>query len=135
MIRKSFTQPVIIMLLISFLSLTPACKQTGPEPPVAEKIPVELTQHGHTRIDDYYWLREHENPRVIEYLEAENEYTGLMLKHTEALQEKLYNEIIGRIEQTDESVPYLENGYYYYTRYEEGREFPLYPKFITREGN
>jgi oligopeptidase B len=100
--------------------------QTNTRPPIAKKIPVELTNHGQTRIDEYYWLRKRENPEVIAYLEAENEYTKAMLSHTEPLQEELYKEIIGRINQSDESVPYFDNGYFYYTRYEEGGEFPVY---------
>ena len=123
---------ISIMLYISLLSFPPGCKQKAPEPPVAEKIPHELTTHGYTRIDNYYWLRDRENPSVIEYLEAENEYTKSVLSHTELLQERLYNEIIGRIKQTDESVPYFDNGYYYYTRFEEGAEFPIY---CRKKGN
>ena len=123
---------ISIMLYISLLSFSPGCKQKATEPPVAEKIPHELTTHGYTRIDNYYWLRDRENPSVIEYLEAENEYTKSVLRHTEPLQERLYNEIIGRIKQTDESVPYFDNGYYYYTRFEEGAEFPIY---CRKKGN
>lgn len=67
-----------------------------------------------------------EDPKVIQYLQDENAYTGEMLKHTDVLREKLYNEIVGRIKQDDQSVPYLDNGYYYYTRFEEGKEFPVY---------
>ncbi|MFP4082660.1 MAG: S9 family peptidase [Candidatus Aminicenantes bacterium] len=96
------------------------------KPPAAKKIKKELTIHGDTRIDYYYWLKERENPEVIEYLKAENEYLKAVMKHTEPLQKKLYNEIIGRIKQTDMSVPYKEQGYYYYTRYEEGGEYPVY---------
>jgi len=96
------------------------------KPPVAKKIKKELTLHGDTRIDDYYWLKERDNPEVIDYLEAENEYLKTVLKHTEPLKEKLYDEIIGRIKQTDMSVPYKEQGYYYYTRYEEAKEYPIY---------
>ncbi|TVR74178.1 MAG: S9 family peptidase [Marinilabiliales bacterium] len=113
-------------MLTIFFMISGSCKDHVPSPPVAEKIPHEITTHGHTRIDNYYWLRERENPEVIGYLEEENEYTTKMLRHTEELQENLYNEIIGRIKQTDESVPYFDNGYYYYTRYEEGFEFPVY---------
>ncbi|MFO7923759.1 MAG: S9 family peptidase [Bacteroidales bacterium] len=123
---KPIKETILIMLYISLLSLPQSCKQDHPKPPVAEKIPHEMTIHDHTRIDNYYWMRERENPRVIEHLEAENSYTESVLKHTETLQEELYNEIIGRIKQTDESVPYFDNGYYYYYRYEEGGEFPIY---------
>jgi len=95
-------------------------------PPVAKKINKELTAHDHTRVDPYYWLNDRENEDVIAYLEAENAYTTSMLKHTEELQTELYEEIVGRIKQTDMSVPYKRNGYYYYSRYEEGKEYPIY---------
>src|ERR1035437_7938774 len=95
-------------------------------PPIAEKIKKVLTEHGNTRTDNYLWLNECDNPKVLEYLKAENNYTDEMLRHTEALQEKLYNEIISRIKQDDASVPYKDNGYYYYTRYEDGKEYPVY---------
>jgi len=97
-------------------------------PPKAEKIKKELTIHNDTRIDDYYWLNERENPKVIEYLEAENIYREAVMKPTENLQQDLYDEIVGRIKQEDMSVPYLDNGYYYYSRYEEGKEYPIYAR-------
>lgn len=96
------------------------------EPPKAKKIEKQLVAHGQVRIDPYYWLNERENPEVISYLEAENAYTKEVMKHTEGLQEALYNEMIGRIKQTDMSVPYKLNGYYYYTRFEEGKEYPVF---------
>ncbi len=121
--RKAFHLSLFTLLLI-----TTGCTQMKekPVPPVAEKKPKELTIHGDTRVDDYFWLRERENPEVIAYLEAENAYTDAMLEHTKPLQEKLYEEIVGRIKQTDESVPYFWNGYHYYTRFEEGKEYPIY---------
>ncbi|MDZ7766357.1 MAG: hypothetical protein U5K00_18360 [Melioribacteraceae bacterium] len=96
------------------------------EPPRAEKNPTELTTHGDTRIDNYFWMNERDDEKVIEYLNAENDYTSAVMKNTEELQEKLYDEIVGRIKQDDQSVPYKKNGYYYYTRYEEGNEYPIY---------
>ena len=99
---------------------------TAPQPPVAKKQPKELTAHGDTRIDNYYWLNERENPEVIAYLNAENAYTQEVMADTEELQEKLFKEIVSRIKQTDESVPFKRDGYYYYTRYEEGKEYPVY---------
>jgi oligopeptidase B len=95
-------------------------------PPEARKLPKELTLHGDTRIDNYYWLNMRDDPEVLAYLKAENKYTSAMMKETEALQEKIFNEIVGRIDQTDMSVPYFSEGYYYYTRYEEGKEYPIY---------
>ncbi|MFP4059449.1 MAG: S9 family peptidase [Bacteroidales bacterium] len=101
-------------------------------PPDVEKNPKELTIHGDTRIDNYYWLNERDNPGVIKYLEAENAYTREVMKDTKELQEELYNEIVGRIKQEDQSVPYPDNGYYYYTRYEKGKEYPIY---CRKKGN
>src|SRR5690606_4714700 len=99
-----------------------------PMPPVATKKPKELSMHGDTRVDNYYWLNERENPEVIEYLNAENAYTDQMMADTEELQEELFNEIVSRIKQTDESVPYKKNGYFYYSRYEAGKEYPVYAR-------
>jgi oligopeptidase B len=96
------------------------------KPPVAKIIPKELTAHGDTRIDNYYWLNERDNPEVIAYLEAENGYKDALMAHTKDFQGKLYDEIVGRIKQTDTSVPYKDQGYYHYTRYEEGYEYPIY---------
>jgi oligopeptidase B len=98
----------------------------GPKPPVAETIRKEFQEFGTTRVDNYYWLRERENPKVIDYLKAENDYLKAVMKPTEALQEKLYREIVGRIKATDMSVPYRENGYYYYSRFDEGKEYPVH---------
>ncbi len=96
------------------------------KPPVCKKIPKELTIHGDTRIDNYYWLNQRDNPEVIAYLEAENEYTRRVLEPVKPFEDELYDEIIGRIKQTDMSVPYKDNGYWYYVRYDEGKEYPLY---------
>ena len=112
-----------------------SCGETGTEklmPPKAKKIPHELTIHNNTRIDNYFWLRERENPEVIEYLKAENKYQDAMLKHTAKLQQKLFKEIVGRIKQSDMSAPYRDNGYYYYRRYEKGKEHPIY---CRKKGN
>ncbi len=118
----------VISLVAMIIGLT-SCIDMGnkkPAPPKAKMIKKELKAHGHTRVDNYYWLNDRENPDVISYLEAENAYTDAMMKNTEGLQKELYDEIVGRIKQTDESVPYKLNGYFYYTRYEEGKEYPVY---------
>ncbi len=96
------------------------------DPPVAKVEPVELNTHGHVRIDPYYWLRERDNPDVLAYLEAENAYTDAVTAHTKALEDALFEEMKGRIKQDDASVPYRQDGYYYYTRFEEGQEYPIY---------
>jgi oligopeptidase B len=123
---------ILFFLTLSGLLMIASCTQNKTEesimPPKAEKIPKELTLHGDTRIDPYYWLNERDNPEVIEYLKAENAYREAVMKHTEELQDKLYNEIIGRIKKTDMSVPYLDNGYYYYSRFEEGDNYPVHAR-------
>ncbi len=95
-------------------------------PPTARVVPHELKHHGHTRIDNYYWLRDRDNPDTVAYLEAENAHTKETMAHVQPLEEALFTEIKGRIKQTDMSVPYRQGDYYYYTRYEEGQEYPLY---------
>lgn len=96
------------------------------KPPVAKVIPKIDSLHGDIRIDNYYWLRDRNNLDVIKYLEAENAYTDFMMKHTQALQESLYNEMLSRIKETDEDPPYREGDYYYYTRTEKGKQYPIY---------
>lgn len=94
--------------------------------PKAKKIAQLLEIHGHQRTDNYYWMRDRENPEVIAYLNEENEYLKTSLKSTEEFQEKLFQEMKGRIKEDDESVPYLKSGYYWYVKYETGGEYPLY---------
>jgi oligopeptidase B len=94
--------------------------------PIAKKVPKELTIHGDTRVDDYFWLNQRENKEVIDYLNAENAYTKGVLKPTEKLQNDLYEEMVGRIKKDDASVPFRKNGYWYYTRFEETGEYPIY---------
>ncbi len=95
-------------------------------PPIAQPNPVTLEKHGHTRIDPYYWLNDRENPDVIAYLTAENEYTEAVMSHRKELEHELFEEIKGRIKQTDLSVPYKLDDYFYYTRFEEGKEYPIF---------
>ena len=96
------------------------------DPPRAEARPHELETHGDVRVDEYYWLRERENPEVIAYLEAENAYVDAALAHTEALQESVFAEIRSRVVEDDSSVPYRDGDYWYYTRYEEGKQYPIH---------
>ncbi|MFN3952099.1 MAG: S9 family peptidase [Thermaurantimonas sp.] len=96
------------------------------QPPVAEKIPKLLEVHGDRRVDYYYWLNERENPKVIEYLTAENAYTDAVFSQLKPLKDKIFNELKSRIKEDESSVPYERNGYYYYYRYESGKEYPIY---------
>jgi len=97
-------------------------------PPVAQRRPVEQVLHGDRRIDEYGWLREKQNPEVRAYLHRENAYSDGVLADTRAFQETLYLEMLGRILQTDLSVPYQLRGYFYFTRTEEGKQYPIYAR-------
>ena len=123
-----------LFLLIFPALLLAACNKQTVKPPVAEKIPHEVFDG---RIDNYYWMRlsdeqksaetsDEHTLKVLDYLNGENEYTTAVMKHNEGLQQTLFDELTGRIKQDDESVPYLDNGYYYYTRYSEGKEYPVH---------
>jgi len=117
------TLPLLLALL---LVTTDTLAQTTP--PVAAKKPVELTLHGDTRTDDYFWLRERETPDVIAYLDAENAYFDAETAHLEPLRDALFEEIKGRIKQDDASVPYRLGDHFYNHRYEEGQEYPIYAR-------
>jgi oligopeptidase B len=114
----------LLSLLVMSVSLT-AADPPVLKPPVAQKIPKISVLHGDKRVDDYYWLRERDNPAVKAYLESENAYAQGVLQHTKAFQEELYKELLGRIKQTDLSVPYRKGGYWYYSRTEEGKQYPI----------
>src|SRR5689334_20366571 len=94
--------------------------------PIAPKRPHGITQHGVTRDDEYYWMRETNDPRVLKYLEAENEYLEEVLQHTRPLQEKLFAEMKDRIKEQDSTEPEKNGDYLYYRRTESGREYPIY---------
>ncbi len=96
--------------------------------PIAEKIEKKLTIHNDVRIDNYYWLNQKENPKVIDYLNAENAYYEAKTAHTKTFQEDLFEEMKSRIKEDDESVPYKKNNYYYTTRFETGKQYPIYSR-------
>src|SRR5689334_15016648 len=97
----------------------------APQPPMTEKKPKTTNIHGTTLVDDFFWLREKTNPAVMDHLKAEDDYTNAVMKPTAALQEKLYNEMLSHIKQTDTNVPYRWGNYFYYTRTEEGKQYPI----------
>ncbi len=131
--KKTIYLSSLLIIILMF-----GCKtKEAPEPPDAEKIPKELVDHDTTRVDNYYWMRlsdeqkradtpDAQTQKVLDYLKAENEYTEQVLGDIQDLADKLFEEMKGRIKEDDESVPYLDNGYYYFTRYKEGQEYPLY---------
>lgn len=121
------------LLLVSLIFAT-SCKDKNEtmdasiQPPVAKIVPHTLEKHGHTRTDNYYWLNDRENQDVIDYLNQENEYYQKMTAHTKELQENLFAEMKSRIKEDDSSVPYFYNGYYYITRFEKGKDYPIYSR-------
>lgn len=122
-----------ISILLLCLIFAPACKNNKEQsmstaPPVAPKHPTKLEKHGDVRIDDYYWMNNREDQQVLDYLNAENDYFQKMTAHTKAFQEELFEEMKGRIKEDDSSVPYKLDGYWYITRYEEGKEYPIYSR-------
>ncbi len=134
--RRFYARYIIVLLILSVgfgcssVQKAPYQVENQPAhvalPPTAEKIAKALTIHGDTRIDNYYWLNQRENPKVVSYLTAENNYLNTTMKHTVKLQAKLYTEIVARLQPEDTSVPFLLNGYEYYKRYEKGKEYPIY---------
>src|SRR5665213_4206558 len=95
-------------------------------PPIVKAIPTLATLHGELRTDDYAWLRDRDNPEVIAYLEAENTYTAAMMQHTEPLQKTLFDEMLARIKEDDTDVPVRRDDWFYYTRTEQGKPYPIY---------
>jgi oligopeptidase B len=119
----------LLTFMTAILTSTPAIAAQNnetPQPPVAKVIPKDVSVHGDRRIDNYFWLRDKQNPDVAAYLNAENAYADSVMKGTEKLQESLYQELLSHIKQTDLDVPYREGAYWYYKRTEEGKQYPIY---------
>lgn len=122
---------VVLYISITFVLSCNSKKSemnTDVQPPIAKKIPYKLEKHNDVRIDNYYWLNQREDPEVVAYLEKENEYYQKMTAHTKKLQEDLFQEMKSRIKEDDTSVPYFYNGYYYITRFETGKDYPIYAR-------
>ena len=119
MMKKTY---IAIFLILNSCTM----KNTKLIEPKAEKINTSLSIHNDERIDEYYWLKERDNPKVIDYLNAENSYRDKYMKDYQSLEKKLFEEIKSRIKEDDSSVPYFENGYFYYTRHETGKQYPIY---------
>jgi oligopeptidase B len=121
------------LLLVSLIFAT-SCKDKNEtmdasiQPPVAKIVPHTLEKHGQVRTDNYYWLNDREDQEVIDYLNQENEYYQKMTAHTKELQENLFQEMKSRIKEDDSSVPYFYNGYFYITRFEKGKDYPIYSR-------
>jgi oligopeptidase B len=120
-----------VLLALAAVALGPWIRaaeppQQVPTPPRASIIPKVLETHGERRVDNYFWMNDRNDPNVVAYLDAENAYAAAVMKPTLGLQAKLYEEIAGRLKPNEESVPIEDNGYFYSTRYEEGKEYPFY---------
>ena len=113
---------------IILLIITTGCnmKDSRLQEPKAEKINKVLSIHGEDRVDEYYWLNQRGNSKVIDYLNAENTYRNNYMKKYKTLEDKIFNEIKSRIKEDDSTVPYFNNGYFYYTRYEKDKQYPIY---------
>lgn len=142
--RKHFLSSLVTLLFFNVITFSQSNMNSqkykwpdNAKPPVANKKPKEFTAHGDTRVDNYYWMNDYfkkgaDSTNVVSYLTAENQYYKVMMSGTETFQEKLYNEMKGRIKEKDESVPYFKNGYYYYTRQVEGKDYFVYAR---KKGN
>src|ERR1044072_247541 len=123
------------LLLLSVLCTLPITSKVvaqsnggagAPQPPMAEKKTKTTNIHGVTLVDDYFWLREKTNPAAMTHLKSEDAYTDMVMKPTAPLQEKLYNEMLSHIKQTDSNVPYRYGNYLYYSRTFEGKQYPVF---------
>lgn len=140
---KTATTKTAIAFVILLAGLSAGCGSTAhraepaaapwtdeaPQPPTAARRPHPVTApHGHTRVDPFYWMRDREDPEVLDYLRAENDYAEAVMAHTAELQQRLFEEFRGRTRETDESVPYRLGNYWYYSRLEEDKEHPIYAR-------
>jgi len=114
-----------LLVLATVLTLAANKFASPPVPPTAKRVPNVTEVNGHKLVDNYYWLRDKANPEVKAYLESENAYTDAVMKPTERLQKQLYDEMLGRIKETDVEVPYKKGDYFYYTRTEAGKQYPI----------
>jgi oligopeptidase B len=132
-----------MLIMVAMMLLLASCSDKKPQPPVAQKDPYVIKSNGNERVDEYFWLRlsdeqknaqvsDSQTVKVLDYLNAENDYAKAIMKHTEEFQQKLFEEMKGRIKEDDETVPYLDNGYYYKTKYYTGKEYPVY--FRRKDG-
>ena len=139
--NRNFTWYAVMVIIMVLYYYAKQTERYDMKPPVAKQNPYKTTLHGQERIDNYHWIRltdeqklakniegwpDDQTMQVVDYIKKENEYTQIQLRHTKNLQKKLYSEIISRIKKDDVSVPYLDNDYWYYTRYEKGKEYPIY---------
>lgn len=119
---------ILVAMLMTTTNPTPTPAEKAPQPPVAPKVPHLTEVHGQRLVDDYFWLRDKPKPEVKTYLEAENAYADAVMKPTEAFQDALYKEMLARIKETDENVPSRKGGFFYYSRTEQGKQYPIFSR-------
>jgi oligopeptidase B len=125
-LRRALRFATPVLVAVTMIAI-PASRAAEPKsPPAAKKVPRVMTRFGDRRVDNYFWLREKADPEVIDYLRSENAYTEAVMKALEKFREALYKEMLSRIKETDESVPYRYHGYWYYTREVEGLQYPIH---------
>src|SRR5215469_17788081 len=124
---KRFFYFAALLALVTVIAADdkPAKPASSLTPPVARKVHTENHINGGNLVDDYRWLREKSKPEVAQYLEAENTYSDAFMKPTEGLQKKLYDEMVSHIKETDVNVPWPYGGYFYYSRWEAGKQYPI----------
>ena len=116
------------LILILTLTTLCSCNNMNVTPPIAKKVEKKLEIHNDVRTDNYYWLNQRENPEVISYLDEENNYKEAKLKSTKRFQKNLFEEMKSRIKEDDNSVPYFLNDYWYITKYDQNKEYPIYTR-------
>jgi oligopeptidase B len=129
--RRRMISPAVAAVILScawcaYVVAADDNSNTLPKPPVAKTVPKTTEINGRTLVDNYFWLRDKPNPEVAAYLQVENAYTDAVMKPTDGLQKKLYDEMLGRIKETDVEVPYKDGNYFYYTRTEAGKQYPIF---------
>jgi oligopeptidase B len=116
---------LVSLALAACLAGAPKPTAESLQPPVARKEPKDVTIYGDGRIDEYFWLRNKGTPEVESYLRAETAYADAMMQPTAPLQQKLYDELLSRIQETDRTVPFLRDAFYHYARTEKGKQYPI----------
>jgi oligopeptidase B len=126
--KTKFLFLILISSLFSCDTKTQKSMSELPNAPLAKQIPKNLTIHDDVRVDEFYWLNDRENPEVIDYLNKENDYYDAHTAHTKKFQTSLFEEMKSRIKEDDSSVPYKYNGYWYITKYQKGKDYPIYTR-------
>jgi oligopeptidase B len=132
---QALVRTIVALPIVAIATSAPRLAAQNPTPPIAKTTAKIDTLHGDVLTDNYFWIRDKTNPEVIAYLNAENAYTAARMKHTEPLQQKLYDEMLSRIKETDLSVPYRDAGYLYWTATEKGKSYPIYMRRRSAAGS